>query len=168
MMASVKIPLVQMTDLPPVCVCCGQPATQMRRQEFRVSDVLTAAFLASAAALGFVAWAERSITVALPVCDDHRRRGRRSNRTLLWGMLLTVLLGVGAYVGSQFDSPAANYLAVIAMFTFIATLVIGMHEVNDGLAVKTLTGESVILTGVNRKFASAVQSGATARTATRH
>jgi hypothetical protein len=158
MMASVKIPLVQMTDLPPVCVCCGQPATGTRRQDFWVSEALTAAFLASAAALGFVAWAERSITVALPVCNDHRRRGRRSSRTLLWGMVLTVLLGVGAYVGSQFDSPAANYLAVIAMFTFIATLVIGMHEVNDGLAVKALTGDSLMLTGVNRKFVAATRA----------
>jgi hypothetical protein len=157
-MARVRVSFAQLTHLPSVCVCCGQPATRMRRQQFRVSEALTAAFLASATALGFLAWAERSITFALPVCDDHRRRGRRSTRTLLWGMALTAVLGIGAYLRGEFDGPGGNYLTVVAMFTFIATLVIGMHEVNDGLAVKALTGDSLTLTGVNRTFAAAFQA----------
>ena len=53
------------------------------------------------------------------------------------------------------------------MIAFIATLVVGMHEVDDGLAVKSLTKDSFTLSGVNRKFAEAFDkpSGRTAREA---
>jgi hypothetical protein len=33
---------------------------------------------------------------------------------------------------------------------------IGMHEVDDGLRVKSVSGDSLVLTGVHRKFAEAV------------
>jgi hypothetical protein len=156
-MARVKIFLADLADLPPVCVCCGQPATRQRQQEFRLNEALSGAILAAAAVVGSLVWTERSITLALPVCDYHRRRGRRSTRTLVWGMVLTAMLGVGAYFRGEFDGPGANYLTVATMFSFIVTLVLGMHEVNDGLAVKAFTRESLTLTGVNREFARAAQ-----------
>jgi hypothetical protein len=42
------------------------------------------------------------------------------------------------------------------MFAFIVTVVVGMHEVDDGLKVQSLTADSVTLTGVHRTFAEAV------------
>ena len=117
---------------------------------------LSAAVVATSALLGGLAWTERSIDLVLPVCDYHRRRGRRSTRTLVRGMALTAALGIGASVGSYVDVTAGRYLMVAAMFAFIITLVVGMHEVNDGLRVKSVTADSLILTGVHRKFADAV------------
>jgi hypothetical protein len=72
-------------------------------------------------------------------------------------MALTGGLGAAAYLSSLFDSPASNYLAVAAMFTFIAAPVVGMHEVDDGLKVKSLTTDSMTLAGVHRAFAEAVR-----------
>ena len=143
------------SDLP-VCVCCGRPATRVRRQEFRLGGALPAAVLAASVLAGGLAWTERGVTLALPVCEYHRRRGRRSTRTLVRGMALTAGLGVAAYLAALFGGPASNYLAVAAMFAFIATLVVGMHEVDDGLQVKSLTADSVTLAGVHRLFAEAV------------
>ena len=54
-------------------------------------------------------------------------------------MALTVGLGAAAYLSSLFDGPTSNYLTVATMFAFIVTLVVGMHEVDDGLRVKSLT-----------------------------
>ena len=155
-MARVTIPLAQVTDLPPVCVCCGEPATLTRRQEFRLGEGLSAAVLAASAVLGGLAWTERGIALTLPVCEYHRRRGRRSTRTLVSGLVLTAVLGVGAYLGPYIFPGVGGYLGVAAMFAFITTLVVGMHEVDDGLKVKTVTGDAVTLTGAHRKFAEAV------------
>jgi hypothetical protein len=156
-MARTKILLARVTDLPPICVCCGQPATRVRQQEFRLDGVLSAATLAASVLAGGLAWTERGITLTLPVCEYHRRRGRQSTRTLIWGMALTGGLGAAAYLSSVFDSPASNYLAVAAMFTFIAALVVGMHEVDDGLKVTSLTTDSMTLAGIHRAFAEALR-----------
>jgi hypothetical protein len=42
------------------------------------------------------------------------------------------------------------------MLAFIVTLVAGMHEVDDGLKVKSLAADSVTLAGVHPAFAEAV------------
>src|SRR5262245_55160647 len=156
-MARVRIRFDEVTALPPVCVCCGAPATRVRRQEFQLNAALSAAVLVTAAALGALVWTKRGVALSLPVCEYHQRRGRRSNQTFVRGMLLTVAFGVAAYVGSQFDTAAGNYLSVAAMLAFIVTLVVGMSEVDDGLGVKSLSGDALTLSGVHRKFADAVE-----------
>jgi hypothetical protein len=157
-MARVTIRAAQLFDLPRVCVCCGEPATRTRAQEFRVQRGLEAATLVASVALGGLAWTERGVTLHLPVCDYHRRRGRRSNRTFFRGTLLTAALGVAAYVASLFDGPAAKYLGVAAAIAFLVTMVAAMHEADDGLSV-ALAGDAVTLRGVHRKFADALSAG---------
>ena len=160
-MARAKIHLDQFSALPSVCVCCGRSAVGVRRQEFRLDEGLSASVLAASVLLGGMAWTEYTLTLPLPVCAAHRRRGRRSTQTLVRGMALAAGLVAAAYLASLFGAPVSSYLAVVAMFTFIATLVVGMHEVNDGLDVKSLTAGSVTLAGVHRMFAAAVErSGA--------
>jgi len=155
-MARAKIILDRVTELPPVCVCCGQPATRERQQEFRLDGALSAAVFAASLLASGLAWTERGVTLTLPVCEYHRRRGRRSTQTLIRGMALTVGLGAAAYVASLFGGPASSYLSVAAMIAFIVTLVVGMHEVDDGLGVRSLQGDSLTLGGVSQKFAEAV------------
>jgi hypothetical protein len=155
-MARANLVLARVTDLPPVCVCCGQPATRLRQQEFRLDGGLSAAILAASVLAGGLAWTERGVTLALPVCEYHRCRGRQSTRTLFRGMALTVGLGAAAYLSSLFGGSASNYLSVAAMFAFIVTLVVGMHQVDDGLKVKSLAADSVTLAGAHRTFAEAV------------
>jgi hypothetical protein len=156
-MARAKIRLDEVADLPPICVCCGEPATVIRRQEFEVNTALSAATLATAAMHGALVWWKRGVTLALPVCEYHKRRGRQSNRTFFRGMALTIAIGVVAYVGSQFNDAIGSYLSVAAMFAFIVTILVGMHQVNDGLGVKSLKSDSFILSGVNPKFAEAIE-----------
>jgi hypothetical protein len=156
-MASAKTLLAQIADLPPICVCCGEPATRVRRQEFPLSRALSAAILVTSAILNALVWTKRTITLTLPVCEYHRRRGRQSNQTFFRGMVLTAVIGVAAYLASQFDDAVGNYLGVAVMIVFIVTIVVGMHEVDDGLKVKSLSSDSLMLTGVNRKFAEAVE-----------
>ena len=68
-MACATIRLAQVTDLPPICVCCGQPATRVRQQEFPVNVALSAAAaLAASALLDALAWTGRGVTLPLPVC----------------------------------------------------------------------------------------------------
>jgi hypothetical protein len=157
-MASARIGIDGPTALPPVCVCCGQPATFLRRQEFETNTAMTGAVLAASAAFGALVWTKRGVTVSLPVCDYHKRRGRRSNKTFFRGMAVTAVLGVAACVGSLFEGSAANYLSVAAMFTFIVTIVAAMSEVNDGLRVHSLAADSLTLSGVHKKFAEAVNA----------
>jgi hypothetical protein len=57
---------------------------------------------------------------------------------------------------SSSDGPAGNSLAVAAMLAFIVTLVVGMHEVDDGLKVRSLAPDAVTLAGVHRAFAEAL------------
>jgi hypothetical protein len=163
-MARAKILLARVADLPPVCVCCGQPATRVRRQEFRLDAGLSASVLAASVLAGGLAWTERGVTLVLPVCKYHRRRGRRSTRTLVHGMALTAGLGAAAYLAALFGGPASSYLSVAAMFAFVVTLVAGMHEVDDGLKVQSLTADSVTLAGAHRTFAEAVGRSAGAGT----
>jgi hypothetical protein len=80
-MARVRIRFDEVTALPPVCVCCGAPATRMRRQEFQLNAALSAALLVTAAVLDALVWTKRGVTISLPVCEYHKRRGRRSNRS---------------------------------------------------------------------------------------
>jgi hypothetical protein len=154
--ARARICLAGAADLPPVCVCCGQPATRLREQEFPVSEALSAALLAASALVGPAVLVKRLITLALPVCDYHRRRGRRSNRTFFWGAVLTVVLGVAAYVASFVDDTVPTYLGLAAVSAAIGTMVVAMHEVNDGLKVTALAGEWLTLGGVSKEFAAAV------------
>jgi hypothetical protein len=156
-MARATIRLDEVADLPPICVCCGGPATRMRRQEFQFNAALSAAVLVAAAMLDALVWTKRGVTLALPVCEYHKRRGRRSNQTFFRGMALTIAFGVAAYLGAQFDDAAGSYLSVAAMFAFLVTILVGMHEVDDGLAVKSLKDNSFTLSGVNRKFAEAIE-----------
>jgi hypothetical protein len=156
-MARVKILLAQVTDLPAVCVCCGEPAKRLRQQEFRLDGILSAATLAASMLAGGLAWTERGVSLVLPVCESHRNRGRRSTQTLIRGMALTAVLGIAAYLGAQIDGRVSSYLAVAAMFAFIVTLVVGMHQVDDGLKVKSLTTEAVTLDGVHRMFAEVAE-----------
>jgi hypothetical protein len=72
-------------------------------------------------------------------------------------MGLTVALGFAAYIGSLFDRAAGNYLGVAAMIAFVAMILVGMHEVDDGLGVKSLQSDSFTLSGVHPKFAEAVE-----------
>jgi hypothetical protein len=155
-MVRTKILLARAADLPPVCACCGLPATRVRRQDFRLDGALSAAALAASALAGGLAWAERGVTLALPVCEYHRRRGRRSTQTLVRGLALTGGLGAAAYLAAPLGGPASSYLAVAALLAFVVTLVAGMHEVDDGLKVRSLTADSVTLAGVHRAFAEAV------------
>jgi len=154
--ARAKIRLAEAADLPPVCVCCGAPATRLREQEFPLSEALSAALLAASALCGVGVLVKRAITLALPVCEYPRRRGRQSNRTFFRGALLTVALGVAAYLASFVDDTAPNYLGVAAAFAAIVTMVAAMHEAGDGLKVTALSGESLTLTGVSKAFAAAV------------
>ena len=131
-MAHAIIRFAEAADLPPVCVCCGEPATRTRPQGFEIDTALSAAILATAAVFDALVWAKRSVTRTLPACEYHKRRGRQSNRTFSRGMGLTVASGVAAYLGAQFDEAAGTYLGVAALFAFIVTLVIGMHQVDDG------------------------------------
>lgn len=155
-MARAKIRLDEVADLPPICVCCGEPATRLRQQEFQVNVAQSAAVLVTTAMLGALVWTKRGLALALPVCEYHRRRGRQSNRTFFRGMALTVAFGIAAYVGAQFDDAAGNYLTVAALLAFIVTLVAAMHEADDGLGVKALKDNAFILCGVNKKFAEAI------------
>jgi hypothetical protein len=156
-MARVRIRLDEVTDLPPICVCCGEPATQVRRQEFQLNAAMSAAILVTAAMLDALVWTKRGVTLALPVCEYHKRRGRTSNRTFFRGLALTTAFGVAAYLGSQFDGAAGNYLGVAAVISFMVTIVVAMHEVDDGLKIQSLKGDSFTLSGVSRKFAQAVE-----------
>jgi len=156
-MASTRISVDRPAAFPPVCVCCGRPATLLRRQEFETNTAMTGAILAASAVVGSLIWTKRGVALSLPVCDYHERRGRRANKTFVRGMVLTVALAVSAYIGSHFEGGAANYLSVAAMFAFIITLVVGMSEVNDGLGARSFAGDSFTLTGVHQKFAEAVK-----------
>ena len=155
-MARARIRLAGAADLPPVCVCCGQPATRVRDQEFPLGEALSAALLAASALCGPAVLVKRAVTLALPVCEYHRRRGRRSNRTFFRGALLTVGLGVAAYVASHVDDAAGTYLGLAAVSAAIGTMVVAMHEAGDGLKVTALSGEWLTLTGVSKGFAAAV------------
>src|SRR5262245_55328732 len=159
-MARVKINVDGLSALPPICVCCGRPATLVRRQEFEINSGTAAAILAASAAVGAFVWTKRGMTVSLPVCEYHRRRGRQSNRTFFRGMVLTAALGAAAYLASLFEGATANYLAVAAMFAFIVTIVVGMSEVNDGLGVRAVAGNSFTLNGVHKQFAEALSRSA--------
>jgi hypothetical protein len=155
-MAKVRLGFEQLASLPAVCVCCGQAATRLRSQEFEVNTPTAAAILAASAAFGAPVWSKRGLTLSLPVCEYHRRRGRRSNRTFFRGFALTIVIGVGAHVASFADGPAANYLGIAAMIAFVVTMVAAMSEVNDGLAVRALSADSFTLAGVHPEFARGV------------
>jgi hypothetical protein len=154
-----RIRLAEAADLAPVCVCCGQPATRVREQEFPLSEALSAGLLAASALCGVGVLVKRAITLALPVCEYHRRRGRRSNRTFFRGLLLTVGLGVAAYLAAFIDDAACTYLALAAVLASIVTMVVAMHETGDGLKVTALAGEWLTLGGVSKEFAAAVGEG---------
>ena len=156
-MARAKIRLDDMSHLPPLCVCCGEPATRLRQQEFQCNAALSAGLLVTAALLDVLVWTKQGVTLLLPVCDYHKRRGRRSNRTFFHGLALTIAFGVAAYFGSLFDDEAARYLSVAAMFAFIVTMLVAMQQANDGLGVKSFKCDSFTLTGVHPKFAEAVE-----------
>jgi hypothetical protein len=155
-MARINLPLTQLQHLPQHCVCCGQPATQQRQQTFRLNNAVSAATLAVSVMAGGLAWTERSITLSLPVCHTHRRQGRQSTRTLMWGVLLTGLCGGGSYVASLLEHPSSPFLAILAMCCLFGAMFAGMHEIDDGIRVKTITAESITIVGVHRVFADAV------------
>jgi hypothetical protein len=106
---------------------------------------------------GALVLTKRGVALALPVCEYHKRRGRKSNRTFFLGMALTAAFGIAAYIGSQFEGPIGNYLGVTAMISFIVTLVVAMQEKDDGLRIKTINADTFTLAGVSREFAQAAQ-----------
>src|SRR5262249_24777712 len=144
-MARVKIRLDEVACLPLVCVCCGAPATRTRQQEFQLDTALSAAITVTAAVLGALVSTKRGVTPSLPVSEYRKDRGRRSDQTFLRGTSLAVAFGAAPYLASLLGLAAASYLGVAATIAFIVTVVVAMHEVDDGLGVRSIKGDSLTL-----------------------
>ena len=157
LMARITILPRQTQPFPRICVCCGSPSTLTRDQVFRVDGALSATVLAASMLAGGLAWTEHNVTIALPVCDRHRKQGGKSTKTFVQGTAVAASRGVAAYVISLFGLPAAGFLAVLAAFTFMATLFIAMHEVDDGLKAKIPKTGGLAISGVNPGFAKAFE-----------
>ncbi|QDU20476.1 hypothetical protein [Urbifossiella limnaea] len=168
-------------DLPPVCCVCGEGATCTRTETFRRSagwvswslllcglpwlapDLFPrtrAGSLANVAcALPFlygVVFARRSIDLALPVCDRHRRRSKRAWVALGIGLLAALATGFGSeFVGKQ----RATDLYLIAFLVGLASVVLAVALVDDRVRAATIDERSITLDRVSDAFAAAVEGG---------
>lgn len=157
-MARVTISLTQSQSFPSVCVCCGAPSSLFRAQSFRLDTPVSAAILTASIMVGGLMWTERTITLSLPVCNRHRKKGRESNLLFFQGTAISIGLGLIAYVISLLELPGANWLAVIALAAIISTVFLAMQMVDDGMKAKLLGSESLVITGVNPKFVKVFDS----------
>ncbi|MBW8884095.1 MAG: hypothetical protein JF612_04800 [Planctomycetia bacterium] len=123
-MASVRIhrQSCELGRLPPVCICCGYPATHRPRHRFYFQRPpgggglftrwIASAVAAVAAVLGtgvlvLVPWARTSrwrdaIEFPVPLCDAHRRRLQWPDY-FLWGLLLVALIALAVLLSAGFS-----------------------------------------------------------------
>ncbi|MGL6075487.1 MAG: hypothetical protein ACRC8S_15140 [Fimbriiglobus sp.] len=156
-MSRVSLRPHQVDFLPPLCVCCGKNATQFRQQEFRLNPALSGIVLVLGLLVAMLITMNRSVTLRLPVCEYHRRKGRRSNKTFFQGLLLTVAIGLGAYAASFFDATIATYVTLAAVATFVLTFVVAMFQGEDGLSASIQRDGTLNLNGVCQPFADATR-----------
>lgn len=169
-------------DLPPVCCVCGQDATRTRNETFRrsagwvswslllcglpwfVPDLFprpsyAASFFNVGCAVPFffgVLFARRSIDLALPVCERHRRRSRRAWWALGIGLLAALATGFGSdLVGKE----RATDLFLIAFLIGLASLVLSVALVDDRVRAANIDERSITLDRVSDEFAAAVEGG---------
>jgi hypothetical protein len=169
-------------DLPAVCCVCGTDATRTRAETFRRSNgwvswalllcglpiVLPDLFprpsyahslfsLVCTAPFFFgVIFARRSIDLKLPVCDRHRRRGRKGWVMLAVGLLAALATGYGSnLVGKE----RANDLLLIAFLIGLGSLVLSIAFVDDRVRAANIDDRSITLDRVSDEFAAAVEQG---------
>jgi MFS family permease len=181
-MARVTVRRSDAHDLPAVCCVCGKDATRIRREAFRRSaGWVSWALLLCGLPIVFpdlfprpsyahsvfsvlcvgpfffgVIFARRSIDLNLPVCDRHRRRGRKGWVMLGVGLLAALATGFGSnLVGKEL----ANDLFLLAFLIGLGSLVLSIALVDDRVRAANIDDRSVTLDRVSDEFAAAVEGG---------
>lgn len=181
-MARVTVRRSEAHDLPCVCCVCGTDAIRTRTETFRrsagwvswslllcglpwfVPDLFprpsyAASIYNVACAVPFflgLFFAKRSIDLKLPVCDRHRRRGRKGWVMLAVGLLAALATGFGSnLVGKE----RATDLFLIAFLIGLGSLVLAVALVDDRVRAKHIDDRSVTLDRVSDEFAAAVEGG---------
>lgn len=159
-MASVTIRRSDAHDLPPICCCCGEPATRSRTEKcaWNPSWVLLLFFV------GFLPWViclwltRRSAVLEMPVCERHARRSVR-----VW-VAVGVCVAAGAallcaysFLGDRKDF--STYLIAGAVGSFVLAVFAAFVLSDDKVRTAYIDDRGVTLDGVNAGFAKALGVG---------
>jgi hypothetical protein len=142
--------------LPPLCICCGEPATTWRERVFRVSRASTQVEGIAQVLLLFIDldWIvslglQRQRRFQTPLCQAHRNHWR-IRRLLFWVGLPVAFAGPAAYAAILPAGLLESF--IILAGPAIAWLIIWVNVEYSGVRAAEVTLESLTLNGVSISF----------------
>lgn len=151
--------------LPPICICCGEPATQRISKKYTTkirkepsSGEAVGALVLGAMGGFMISSGEikgRPWQVQLPVCDRHRTYWRNRLLIIAGGFLFPVVMLLGVLVGKP--SPDTGFIGgwcvvAIVLWAFASIFV---YELSTKPA--DVAENSLVLRGVSPRFVEAVE-----------
>lgn len=156
--------------LPPVCMCCGEPASDTKQRTMTWCPPWVG-ILILAGLLPYVIIASvmtKRTTVQVPLCDQHQ--GHWFNRTLLmWGSFFLfgiigvagLVLGLNLQKGDQ--DAVMPFVCIGCAVLLVAWIIIAVVCQNTAIRPREISTYEITLTGVCSEFIDAVEDARVAR-----
>lgn len=160
--------------LPPVCMCCGEPASADKIR----SMTWTPPWVGILILTGLIPYVivasilTKRTTVQVPLCEQHQGHWLKRN-LLIWGsFFLFGFIGVaGIVLAANLPNAIADtvfpFVCVVGMLLLVIWLVIVIWCQNTAIRPKEITDYEITLTGVCDAFIDAVDDARAARRARR-
>jgi hypothetical protein len=171
-MANVRLMRVEAERglLPPVCMECGQPATENVAKKFTWHPSWTIFLLILWVLPGLIIMMliEQKCLVRAPFCEEHVSHWRRRNRIILSGFIILILL-LFAVVSLAFipDNKAAlDSVMGAACFGWVGIavvwLIVSVIVQSRAISATKITEESIYLKNVSLEFVGSLEGTRTA------
>jgi uncharacterized membrane protein YdcZ (DUF606 family) len=160
-MAQIRLDVRQADGyLPPVCMCCGQPATTTATRKMKWCPPWAGGLI------GLMLM--KHATLQAPLCDAHK--GHWFNRNLLmgatFGLFLVAIIGgiaLAANVNDRLQNTIGPVVAISVLVMIVGWLVLVAFCHFTMIRPTEITDEEIALTGVAPEFIEAVEEEERAR-----
>lgn len=161
-MAKVEIFRSARRDLPPYCMCCGEPPTtwELKRFSWAPPWVLILFFVA-----GLIPWlivwliTTKRMSIEAPLCFQHRNHWKWRRSYIGFGFLVWVCLGIatGVVLSELADKEYNEEIAFGMLIAFVVWIISAALISHNGIRPEEIRDNRMVLVNVSRAFADAVE-----------
>jgi hypothetical protein len=155
-------------ELPPICACCGKPATLTVEKMFGWYPPARAGAAFLLIGVWGMALFRKTMTVRLPVCQAHRRPWLRQHLLLAafifhmcilsWGILVLFV-----FANDRWGMPTLGWAIMLTWPAIAVVLFVwGFVVARKAIRPKWISEDTLVLSGVSEAFASCVSRDAAA------
>ena len=154
------------TDLPELCMKCGEPASVYKKRNFSWYPPWVAVLLLG----GLIPFAivalilTKKSRVEVPLCEQHKNHWLIRQLIVIGSLIAVLLFGIAATIGAAILSDqtgndvAMPIVCVGGVFLFLGWVIVAIIAQNSSIRPREITEESITLTGVSDLFVEAYEA----------